>query len=156
QSNIETGANAGGAAIYGCRTPSGTAEGSAPCLRASNLAGGLAFEFASDGATGGVISPGNPPAPHPGKPFPANAAGVATGLNADKVDGKDASELTGATGPAGPTGPRGPSDLRAATDTSQSLATCAASSISGCPDLLTRTLGAGNWLVQAKLVIDNN
>ena len=45
QSNTQTGSKAGGGAIYGCRgAAGGTASGSAPCLRASNLAAGLAFE----------------------------------------------------------------------------------------------------------------
>ncbi len=41
-------------------------------------------------------------------PFTTNATGVATGLNADKVDGLDASQLKGAPGPQGPVGPQGP------------------------------------------------
>lgn len=109
QSNISSGANAGGGAIYGCRTPvGGTATGTAPCLRASNLAGGNAFEFAtSGGPTAGLISIGNPAVPNPGKPFVTNAVGVATGLNADKVDGKDASDLVGAKGAKGDKGDKG-------------------------------------------------
>src|SRR3954447_14888005 len=48
QSNTQTGAKAGGGAIYGCRgAVGGTASGSAPCLRVSNLAAGFAFEFVS-------------------------------------------------------------------------------------------------------------
>lgn len=159
QSNIATGANGGGAAIYGCRTPAGgTATGSAPCLRASNLSAGNAFEFAtSGGPIAGVISVGNPAAANPAAaPFTTNATAVATGLNADKVDGKDASELVGATGPAGPQGPAGISELRVAQLGISSVATCIASTVSGCPDILTRTVGAGNWLVEAKLTIDNN
>src|SRR6476661_4198598 len=47
QSNTQTGSKAGGGAIYGCRgAAGGSAAGSAPCLRASNLAAGFAFEFA--------------------------------------------------------------------------------------------------------------
>jgi hypothetical protein len=156
QSNIATGANAGGAAIYGCRAPAGgTTTGSAPCLRASNLGAGNAFEFAaSGGPIAGVISVGNPAAANPSAaPFTTNATAVATGLNADKVDGKDASELTGATGPQGPAGI---SSLRVAQSSSTSIAACDANTVSGCPDILTRTVGAGNWLVQAKLTVDNN
>lgn len=95
QSNISTGANAGGGAIYGCRTPvGGTAAGTHPCLRASNLAGGSAFEFAtSGGPTAGLISIGNPAVANPGAPFTTNAVGVATGLNADNVDGKSAAQI---------------------------------------------------------------
>ena len=36
----------GGGAIYGCRSGAGgTEKGNAPCVRASNLANGRAFEF---------------------------------------------------------------------------------------------------------------
>ncbi|MBA2348415.1 MAG: hypothetical protein H0V81_08980 [Solirubrobacterales bacterium] len=112
QSNVSTGAGAGGAAIYGCRAPvGGTTAGSAPCLRASNLAGGNAFEFSSTGPVGGLISVGDPTKPNPGKPFVTNATGVATGLNADKVDGLDAAQIaaaaTGAPGPKGDAGAKG-------------------------------------------------
>lgn len=41
------------------------------------------------------------------KPFTTNATGVATGLNADRVDGLEAAELRGGPGPAGPAGPAG-------------------------------------------------
>jgi len=98
QSNISTGANAGGGAIYGCRTPvGGTATGTAPCLRASNLAGGNAFEFASSGGpVAGLISIGDPAAPNPGAPFVTNANGLATGLNADRVDNLHAAQIIAA------------------------------------------------------------
>lgn len=162
QSNVSTGSDAGGGAIYGCRTPvGGTATGTAPCLRVSNLAGGSAFEFASSGGpVAGLISIGNPAVPNPGKPFVTNAVGVATGLNADKVDGKDASELIGATGPAGPAGPagapgpRGPSNLRFSQGDVFNTPVCA-DGLATCTDLLSRTLAEGNWLVQAKLTILN-
>ncbi|MGI8632946.1 MAG: hypothetical protein ACR2NA_10435 [Solirubrobacterales bacterium] len=92
QSNTQTGAKAGGAVIYGCRgAAGGTAGGSAPCIRANNLAQGFAFEFNTSGAVGGLISVGAGGAAT--KPFTTNATGVATGLNADQVDGKGASEL---------------------------------------------------------------
>lgn len=164
QSNINGGANAGGAAVYGCRAPvGGTSAGSAPCLRASNLAGGNAFEFATSNGVAGLFSVGDPNVPNPGKPFTTNATGVATGLNADKIDGKDASELTGApgpagpAGPAGPVGPRGPSDLRHSLDTGIiAVPTCATANLATCPSILTRSLTGGSWLVQAKLVVDNN
>lgn len=98
QSNISTGSNAGGGAIYGCRTPvGGTATGTAPCLRASNLAGGNAFEFASSGGpAAGLISIGDPAAPNPGAPFVTNANGLATGLNADRVDNLHAAQIIAA------------------------------------------------------------
>lgn len=81
----------GGGAIYGCRAKAGgTDKGSAACVRASNLSDGRAFEFNSDrGLEVGRITAGNPAA----APFTTNATGVATGLNADKVDGKDAEQI---------------------------------------------------------------
>lgn len=81
----------GGGAIYGCRSlPGGTPGGREPCLRANNLNTGLAFELETNGTLGGTI------AAKPGdgsKPFVTNATGVATGLNADRVDGKDAADV---------------------------------------------------------------
>src|SRR5690349_23482360 len=56
QSNTQTGAKAGGGAIYGCRgAAGGSAAGSAPCVRAVNLAAGYAFEFSSAGGVAGLI-----------------------------------------------------------------------------------------------------
>jgi hypothetical protein len=78
----------GGGAIYGCRA---TATASRACVRASNLADGLAFSFRSNGGNQvGRIESGNVNA----APFTTNATGVATGLNADRVDSKSASDLT--------------------------------------------------------------
>lgn len=80
----------GGGAIYGCRSGAGGTEaGNKPCIRANNLSQGRAFEFATDGAEVGRITSTNAGA----APFTTNAGGVATGLNADKVDGKSADEL---------------------------------------------------------------
>ena len=60
-----------------------------PCIRANNLSTGFAFEFnASDGAMAGLITVGT--GGDATKPFVTNATGVATGLNADRVDGLDA------------------------------------------------------------------
>jgi hypothetical protein len=84
--------DSGGGAIYGCRSKlGGTEKGNQPCVRASNLADGRAFEFSSNGGTevGEIIS-GNTNA----APFITNAHGVATGLNADQVDGKSAADIT--------------------------------------------------------------
>lgn len=83
----------GGGAIYGCRSgPGGTPANNEPCLRATNLSTGLAFEYATTkGALGGTISVGAGGAGT--KPFTTNATGVATGLNADQVDGKDVDTL---------------------------------------------------------------
>ncbi len=75
----------GGGAIYGCRS----ATGKEPCIRANNLKGGRAFEFVTTGKETGRIEVGDPA----GAPLTTNATGVATGFNADKVDGKDGSEL---------------------------------------------------------------
>ncbi len=98
QSNISTGSTAGGGAIYGCRTPAGgTAGGTAPCLRATNLAGGSAFEYStSAGPAVGLISIGDPAVPNPGAPFITNANGLATGLNADRVDNLHAAQIIAA------------------------------------------------------------
>jgi hypothetical protein len=75
----------GGGAIYGCRS----SLGNEPCIRAANLKGGRAFEFATIGAQAGRIETGSPT----GAPFTTNATGVATGLNADRVDGKEAADF---------------------------------------------------------------
>jgi hypothetical protein len=146
QSNIATGASAGGAAIYGCRTAGGTASGSAPCVRASNLAGGSAFEFASQGGLGGVITLGDPAQPNGGAPFTTNATGVATGLNADKVDGRDASDIAGAPGPA----------TVLVEEASGALVPQCSQSLDACTDLAELALTEGSWLIQAKLVIVND
>src|SRR3954451_2131283 len=82
----------GGGAIYGCRSGAGgSGKGNEPCLRASNLATGYAFEFESRGTQGGSITVGN--GGDNDKPFTTNATGVADGLNADRVDGKNASDI---------------------------------------------------------------
>ena len=81
----------GGGAIYGCRSGAGgTEKGNAPCIRASNLANGRAFEFSGGNTTEvGRITSTNTSA----APFTTNATGVATGLNADQVDGKSADDI---------------------------------------------------------------
>ena len=86
QSNLRNGD--GGGAIYGCRS----AAGREPCIRANNLNTGRAFEFATDGNEGGRITTKDAT----GAPFTTNATGVATGLNADRVDGKDATDFAAA------------------------------------------------------------
>lgn len=90
----------GGGAVYGCRSKAGgIAAGNEPCLRASNLSNGNAFEFnTTSGALGGVITVGR--GGDTAKPFTTNATGVATNLNADRVDGKDATDFLGATAKA--------------------------------------------------------
>jgi hypothetical protein len=76
----------GGGATYGCRA---TATASRACVRASNLADGLAFSFAGKGATVGRIEATTATA----RPFTTNATGVATGLNADRIDGLDGGQV---------------------------------------------------------------
>jgi hypothetical protein len=78
----------GGGAIYGCRSD----VGHEPCILARNLRAGRAFQFETDGKEGGYIKTGDAN----GAPFTTNATGVATGLNADRVDGKEATDFAGA------------------------------------------------------------
>jgi hypothetical protein len=111
----------GGGAIYGCRSN----PGNEPCLRGNNLKGGRAFEFNTVGKEAGRIETGDAS----GAPFTTNATGVATGLNADRVDGKEGTDLaTGAlyfaavTAAGTATGPRGnPTGTRNATDNSYTI-----------------------------------
>ena len=83
----------GGGAVYGCRSKAGgTARGNQPCLRATNLADGYAFELNANGGTSaGLITVGN--GGDTKKPFTTNATGVADGLNADRVDGRNADDF---------------------------------------------------------------
>jgi hypothetical protein len=78
----------GGGAIYGCRSN----PGAEPCIRANNLKGGRAFELVTVGKEAGRIETGDTS----GAPFTTNATGVATGLNADKVDGHDSTDFANA------------------------------------------------------------
>lgn len=83
----------GGGFINGCRASA--APTSKPCYRANNLSNGRAFEFNSkNGAVVGTITAGG--GGDTTKPFTTNATGVATGLNADRVDGLHASEIIAA------------------------------------------------------------
>jgi hypothetical protein len=95
QSNTRTGADAGGAAIYGCRAQAGgSAGGKEACLRATNQGGGLAVEFVSTTGPVGLFQVGpNPAQPVDVAPFTTNATAVATGLNADRVDGLEAQQI---------------------------------------------------------------
>ena len=110
----------GGGAVYGCRSATGcTPKGNEPCLRASNLTNGRAFEFNANGGTevGAITGPAT------AAPFVTTAKGVATGLNADQVDGKSADEITAAALPrfatvTGATGALG--DQRGATASARS------------------------------------
>jgi hypothetical protein len=92
QSNLSS---TGGGAIYGCRSTAGGSQAKPPtypCIRANNLSTGFAFEFnAAAGLVGGQITVGK--GGDSTKPFTTNATGVATGLNADRVDGQDAAAI---------------------------------------------------------------
>ncbi len=92
QSNLSS---TGGGAIYGCRSTEGGTAASPPknpCVRANNLSTGFAFEFnATNGTTAGSINVGS--GGDTKKPFVTNATGVATGLNADRVDGANAADI---------------------------------------------------------------
>jgi hypothetical protein len=86
----------GGGAIYGCRSGAGgTPTKNSPCIRSVNLNLGYAFEFQTGGVLGGTITVGK--GGDGVKPFTTNATGVATGLNADRVDGRSGDELLGKT-----------------------------------------------------------
>ncbi|MCK9249852.1 MAG: hypothetical protein M0P31_12885 [Solirubrobacteraceae bacterium] len=78
----------GGGAIYGCRAPA-LGRG---CIEASNLNLGQAFNFRFRGELGGTINTQLSDKTK-AKPFTTNATGVATGLNADQVDGKHAEDI---------------------------------------------------------------
>jgi hypothetical protein len=90
----------GGGAIYGCRAGLGANPAdpkiTTACIRVNNLADGEAFQFQSNiGSVIGVFqSGGNFAVPNPkAAPFITNATGLATGLNADKLDGRDAEQI---------------------------------------------------------------
>src|SRR4051812_5602237 len=90
QSNLRSGD--GGAARYGCRSSAANEF----CLLSKNTGGGGSFRFQSlNSLLGGsieVVPPSGKTAAD-AKPFTTNAHGVATGLNADQVDGKSADEI---------------------------------------------------------------
>lgn len=91
QSNLSS---TGGGAFYGCRADLRVPNGPAtePCVRANNLSTGYAFEFnTTHGTTAGTINVGG--GGDANKPFTTNATGVATGLNADRVDSKSADDI---------------------------------------------------------------
>jgi hypothetical protein len=103
QSNL----GAGGGAIYGCRAVLGADPAnpavSTPCVRVNNLSTGLAFQFVGLSSTvlgtfqaGPSFAVANPNA----RPFVTNATGVATGLNADKLDGRDAEQIIAGSAPS--------------------------------------------------------
>ena len=87
QSNKKVGD--GGGAIYGCRSDVGPR---ALHPARGTCASGRAFQFETAGKEGGRIKTGDTT----GAPFTTNATGVATGLNADRVDGKDGTDIANA------------------------------------------------------------
>jgi hypothetical protein len=106
----------GGGAIYGCRSSLDASSASAiadpakstPCLRVNNLRGGKAFDLQTNtGRLIGVLQAGQSltTARPDVAPLITNATGVAVGLNADRVDGLNASDIiaqaAAATGGAG-------------------------------------------------------
>jgi hypothetical protein len=92
QSNLSS---TGGGAVYGCRTGAGGSAANPPqnpCVRSNNLDKGFAFEFnATSGDVVGLISSSS--GGDTKKPFVTNATGVATGLNADRLDSLDAADI---------------------------------------------------------------
>ncbi|HST54417.1 MAG TPA: hypothetical protein VLJ42_00795 [Solirubrobacteraceae bacterium] len=79
----------GGGAIYGCRSVSS----SPACISSVNLNTGNAFSFSTDGKVGGVILLHD----KTGAPLTTNATGVATGFNANFLQGKQASDFVPAS-----------------------------------------------------------
>jgi len=82
----------GGALLAGCDT----AVGHPACLEAANAAGGPAFVFSGAGGVGGEIHLANPDA----APLTTNAHGVASGFNANYLEGHTAAEFLPAGGTA--------------------------------------------------------
>jgi hypothetical protein len=89
----------GGAASYGCDSPASRE----PCLYVLNHStGGRVFKFQSNGGdSAGLISVRRPNGQSPDdvRPFTTDATGVATGLNADEVDGQSATDIVAAAQP---------------------------------------------------------
>jgi hypothetical protein len=88
----------GGAASYGCRADAGKEA----CLYVLNHHNGQVFQFSSTGGLNAGRILVTPPSGKTAKdvsPFTTNATGVATGLNADQVDGQSASDIVAASKP---------------------------------------------------------
>lgn len=96
QSNTRRGADAGGAAIYGCRAERGTAQGGEGCLRANNLGGGIALELQSNGLPALFQVGQNAATVSDQPPFATNARGVVTNLNAERVGGASLQDIQAA------------------------------------------------------------
>ncbi len=104
QSNISTGPDAGGSAIYGCRRPQ------RECIRANNLVGGLAAAFASRGTPLSLSANEDTPAGTPALAVDPEFSGEVKNLNAELWGGfTPASFLVRlqTTGVAGPKGDKG-------------------------------------------------
>jgi hypothetical protein len=100
QSNLHAGD--GGAARYGCRSSAANEY----CLLSKNTGGGGSFRFTSASSLLGGVIDVDPPQGKTGrdaKPFTTNATGVATGLNADEVDGMSADDIVKAAKGTEPT-----------------------------------------------------
>ncbi len=82
----------GGAVIDGCRN----VTGGPPCIDIVGLKTGPVFAFTGGGSVGGTIQMSNPSA----APFTTNATGVATGLNANFLQGHPATDFLAATAQA--------------------------------------------------------
>ena len=98
-----TNTKAGGAALAKCKS----AATAAPCVRSSNSAAGMAFQFHSGtGPIIGVIQSGTVlTTPNPNaRPVITNATGEALGFNADKVDGLNATDIIAAAQAQNPAG----------------------------------------------------
>jgi hypothetical protein len=88
----------GGAASYGCDSPADRE----PCLYVLNHREGKVFRFVANGSSnlGSIeVRPGPNQSLDDIKPFTTNATGVATGLNADEVDGQSAADIVAASKP---------------------------------------------------------
>jgi hypothetical protein len=93
------------------------------------------------------------------RPLPEIAAGAVRsselrdgGIRLDDVSTTARNALQGAQGPAGPAGV---AEARIASKGAVSVPQCSDQRLIDCPDLLTRTLDAGDWIVQAKLDVSN-
>jgi hypothetical protein len=58
-------------------------------------------------------------------------------------------------GAQGPPGPAGVTEVRVSPNSARDVPQCSDQDLMDCPNLVTRTLGAGNWLVQAKLDVSS-
>ncbi len=157
----------GGGFVNGCRASAAAA--SKPCYRASNLSDGRAFEFnTNNGPVAGTITAGT--GGDAKKPFTTNATGVATGLNADRVDSLDAAQIIAAArtkaGLAAETADNADKldgkDSTEFVETSSNRAFFVRSStildwITGPPQtVLTLNLPAGTFAVAGKVLLNSN